>query len=318
MSLAHVLARPPNEMRQPGRVAGVATLMTTCLLASLLLAPTRPAFAQFVQTQVNADALARASFAGPAVVDPNGASSDLGGLVSTSSFAQSGPATASADAAAALGFLRGQAFNTFPVNSGATLNNLASATAQASWSDSWTINIPGQIGQVAQFTALAFVDGFIDVVGDARAEVRVTATRNGISLGSTGDTFLADGPLDGNGQELLDVMLISGSFVVGTPFQFAMTLGVTVDRNPGGDGTGSADVQFGDTVTWGGITGISLGGQTVGAFDFASLSGLDFIDSFVSSEPPTGVPEPGCIGLVTAGLLGLATVRRRLHRRHAM
>lgn len=264
----------------------------TAALFAILAAPLADAALPFVQTQVETSAQARADVNGPSVTDTHAEGSDTAALLVSSSFAQMVPSTASADAIASLGFLRAQAFGTFP----SFVEGSASAMARGFWSDNFVVDIPGHTGELAQLTASALVDGFADVVGDGRARIAIAASRDQSIAGGMTEVFLESGPQLG---QLGPTFQISFFFTVGTPFQFAMSMQLDVDR--AGTGPGAADINFFNTVVWNGISSVTLGGVSVSDFGFSSLSGLDYRESF-AEVPPSPVPEPSSGFLVLAGL----------------
>lgn len=72
-----------------------------------------------------------------------------------------------------------------------------------------------------------------------------------------------------------------------------------------------------DTGAIGGVPKLSvLDGHTIG-LDLSSVTWISDYASFtaqIGSSAPAGVPEPGSIALVLAGMAGVAAVRRRAHR----
>ena len=59
---------------------------------------------------------------------------------------------------------------------------------------------------------------------------------------------------------------------------------------------------------------MTLGGASVSDFDFTSLSGLDYRESF-AAVPPSPVPEPGSVFLVLTGLALLGLRARKCYGR---
>jgi hypothetical protein len=287
-------------------------LACLCVTLAMMLCGERAIALPFTGVQTRADA--RFGMPGTGVHDPHTAISETGASLVLSSFAQQGVSTASADAAADLGFLHAQAFATFPE----FVLGDASATANASWIDSFTINVPGHTGELAQFHAIGLIDGFLDRTGDGSAGVRIETFVNGANAGQLNATFDARG-LKAAGFPLLSLpttIAISGSFIIGTPFEVRMGLSAGVGARTG-DTPGSADSFFRDTVTWGGIDSIKLLGVEVEDFSFLSLSGLDYTKAFVATEPPPAeVSEPSTTSLgFMLGVIAMGAFRYRARTR---
>jgi len=236
---------------------------------------------------------------------------DPGGQrVSVSGFAQKGPSTATADAVAELGSNRVQIFATYP----SLINGDADGSAQSFWRDSFFIDVPGHTGEIAIFHGAAIVHGFVDAVGSAQSSVVVQAQMNGGEIGRfqvVMDPTGVTGSLPG-GIAMFD---FQQPFVLGTPFDFSVYLISSVHRfqttfNGPDTSAGSGDVQFGNTVTWNGITEITLGGAPVNNYTFNSGSGLDYRGSFAVAS----APEPGAFLTVFAALALFA--RRVRHLRN--
>jgi hypothetical protein len=262
------------------------------ILPALLWSGTAVA-APEVRTDAGASANARFGAPGTGVSDPHSKTSFTGASLVVSSFAQQGASTGSSSAAADLGALHAQAFATFP----SFITGDAAGGASASWSDGFTISVPGHAGETATFQVPVILHGTLDSSGDGVASVRVQGFVNSANALFYQATFDHNGLHDGSGNTSLKNMLtFSGSFIVGTPFQVRMDLVAGVSSLTG-DTPGSGDSLFADTAFWGGLSSIKLnGGATITTFTLDSLSGLDYTKSFAT------VPEPGTALLGLGGL----------------
>jgi len=73
---------------------------------------------------------------------------------------------------------------------------------------------------------------------------------------------------------------------------------------------GEATADLGDSLYWGGITGVSVGGVALDEFTVTSASGTDWAQSFVPAST-VPVPAPGGGLIFVGGLAALGMVRRR-------
>lgn len=295
------------------RKAGLAAVLVAASFAAFPFHASAGPFT-FVETRVHTRGPIDG---GTSHADTKSQDSDTGASLVQSGFSQTGEWTASADAAAELGFLRGQNFARFPEFTAGD----AFSEAMAQWGDLFTIDVAGHTGEEARFTAEAWVHGFVDITGGTDARVTTTArigsgpTMSGPSVhvtpagefrsGTQADA-VADGYFSFN-----EPFLIEGFITLGTPFQFVMSMLTEIGRFTAGM-PGSGDIQMGNTITWNGITSVTVGGMPVpaGQYTFTSGSGLDYRQSFMNTTPPAPVPEPGTMLLVLGGMAG-AGIRRR-------
>jgi len=103
-------------------------------------------------------------------------------------------------------------------------------------------------------------------------------------------------------------ILFTMPFTFGTTFSMGL-YGVAVGTN-GAFGAGvvnsTATSDFGNTITWEGISTVTVGGAPV-SYAMTSLSGIDWT---VAAEADT-IPEPTTLAVLAAGLGGLGALRRR-------
>ena len=70
-----------------------------------------------------------------------------------------------------------------------------------------------------------------------------------------------------------------------------------------------AMADFMNTVHWGGIRDVKIGGKSV-SYRLVSSSGIDW--STPSPQGPVDVPEPAAFGLLGLAVLAIAARRRRI------
>jgi hypothetical protein len=191
------------------------------------------------------------------------------------------------------------------------------AEATGGWVDMLTLHPlnPAQIGQSASFS---FV---IDVGGTLAGQGVNDSFNSGAGFGIQpylNDLAFAPGPassywVSGQGQmgfrynQTVDQLVTFTTLVtLGTPFE----LGVFARASAGNASFGSvtafseATVDFMNTVTWAGISALTLNGNPV-PYTLASASGIDW------TQPYAPVPEPTTWALWAAGLLAVAVRRGR-------
>jgi len=229
------------------------------------------------------------------------------------------PVDASASGQAVMGELKLSAHSRATPAAG-----FAQAEATGGWMDVLTVTPlnAADIGKTAAFSFGMHVAGTL--AGQLPGEY---SFNSGAGLGIKpyiDGASLPPGPLSeyvvsGQGQYLYpynqtvdQVVLFSGNITLGTPF----ALGVFARALAGNSSSGSvytyndATVDFSNTITWAGISGVTLGGAAV-AYTLGSASGIDWSVPYAAA-----VPEPQAWLLMAAGLAGIAVarLRRRVRR----
>jgi hypothetical protein len=182
--------------------------------------------------------------------------------------------------------------------------------------DEITVDAPGFTGQTATVRGQAFLSGVIDVVGTGEADVILNVITQPGSISQVVreecrafatacfDSFdpyprIVSGSYD-----------VSFNVVLGNQRTFGLSLTTSASRaSILTDDAGAALVEFGGggSVTWGGITGVEVGGNPVGGYTVESASGTDW------TQP---VPEPAAgAATIATGLATAALGTRRARRR---
>ncbi len=198
-------------------------------------------------------------------------------------------------------------------------NRFALAEATGGWVDNLTLNAvnPAQTGQTATFSFKMNFDGTLSGQGvvdsfNSLAKYGIQAYINDAALFQP-TSF----EIQGQGQQgfrydrtVNQSVIFSTNVTLGTAFEFGMFARVIA-----GNASTSLDslfseatVDFSNTISWGGITGVKVGGVDVD-YTLGSASGIDWRQPFA-----TAVPEPEAYALLLAGLglLGFAARCKKL------
>lgn len=185
----------------------------------------------------------------------------------------------------------------------------AASETTAGWTDTLTLMPvnPAQIGQNAVLSFSVHLDGVLDGLPTGNSYTRI-GTQVWLNNAATASNFRAQGQGQGGFpfHQVIDQDLNYNVTVkLGTPFE----LGVFSRASVGTAGAGpnwfsEATSDFASTLTWQGISGVTLGGNAI-TYTLSSQSGIDWAQAYTAP-----VPEPATWGLMVLGLLGLRRVRR--------
>lgn len=186
----------------------------------------------------------------------------------------------------------------------------AAAETTAGWTDTWTLTPanPAQIGQSAVLSFSVHLDGVLDGLPTGNSYTRIGSQVWLNNAPVAGQSFRVQGQGQGGfpfHQAIDQDIAFSVTVTLGMPFE----LGIFSRASAGTAGAGpnwfsEATSDFASTLTWQGISALTVGGSAIG-YTLSSQSGIDWT---VASAP---VPEPSMALLLGGGLLALAWRRRR-------
>lgn len=234
-----------------------------------------------------------------------------------------GSGWAKTSASAADGMLKtyawAQAISTAP---GCCSGGGAAGSARAAFQDNFVVRSSQYAdGTMATLTARILIDGAFPMTtsGGYWSSIQSWSWNFGLSGLAWTDSFSQYGDATngvwtvGNG---FGYRTYTANIILGQATTTRMDMTASISANAGGFGGSFVEVasDLGHTVTWRGITSLTINGQQV--TDFTALStttGFDFRTGIV--DPPTGgVPEPAswAMLIVGFGLTGASMRRRRV------
>jgi MYXO-CTERM domain-containing protein len=188
------------------------------------------------------------------------------------------------------------------------------AAATGGWVDTLTLTPvdPADIGKTASLTFAIDMSGTLQAVpsgnGFAAFGVQPYIDDNAF-VGNQRFQVSGQGQYNFPYDQTVDqITTFTTDITLGTAFElgvFARAWAGTASYSPGSDFISGGTVDFMNTVSWAGITAVTLNGNAL-AYTLASASGIDWTQPFTSP-----VPEPGTWALWASGLLGIGVLRRR-------
>jgi hypothetical protein len=204
-----------------------------------------------------------------------------------------------------MGVLKASAkLNTGPV----TVVPFPAGFAETGFADLITVNVPGQTGQIAVVDIVLNLTGVLTATGPnsfSRVQLYVDADNGATTPHVPG--FQVQAGIQPSPTVIDEVVTLSVGFIVGDPDEFVVKLmaqAMTTSQTSCGENASEAD--FFNTLTWGGIAGVTIGGNAVDDFTIDSASGVDW-----RVAASTAISAPPVWAFLGLAVLGLARVWRR-------
>jgi hypothetical protein len=226
---------------------------------------------------------------------------------SASNFA-SGNVMASSSANAGFGTLQGQATMSTDAQNAVLF---PTGFSDLGWIDTWTIVDPTHNGQVATVSVVLNTSGALLADGPnvtALLQLIVSSEVAGLSLHQPFHQIQSTGP---SPQPIFETLVLDLPFIVGTPGQMlvrAQARAMTSSQTSFGNNI--ADVWFLNTISWGGISDITVGGVSILPDAMVvSASSVDWTVPFSAAIP---LPPGWTLFLTGLAALGFARGRAKL------
>lgn len=193
-------------------------------------------------------------------------------------------------------------------------SGFAVSEATGGWVDMLTLNPanPADIGKTASFTFAIDVGGTLQAVpsGNGFAAFGVKPFINDAAfVGNQQFQVQGQGQFNFPYDQAVDqIVTFTTDVTLGTAFElgvFARAWAGLASYSPGSEWISEGTVDFMNTVSWAGVTAVTLDGSPL-AYTLASGSGIDWTQPFTAP-----VPEPAAWALWAGGLLGIGVLRRR-------
>jgi hypothetical protein len=190
------------------------------------------------------------------------------------------------------------------------------STACRIFRDSLTITAPGvAAGTIGTLTYSILVQGSLVAdnvnANDARWQLQADLGGGAFDINRSA-TFYKDNPVFAVHGYIGDPF---GSYSATITFQFGFAMPLDVELTgiaqtscQGNPNPGSSSFDLSHSLYWGGISGVSIGGQAVSSFSVSAESGTGYVNSAVA--------EPACALMLGGGALALLGWRRRRLSRH--
>lgn len=186
----------------------------------------------------------------------------------------------------------------------------AAAEATAGWTDTWVL-MPANPAQMGQNVVLSFglhLSGVLDGLPTGNSYTRIGTQVWLNNAPASGQSFRAQGQGQGGFpfHQVIDQDLnFQVSVTLGQSFELGLFSRASVGTaGAGPDWFSEASSDFASTLTWQGISGVTLAGNAI-AYTLSSQSGIDWQQAFAP------VPEPATTWLLSVGLLTMLLLLRR-------
>jgi hypothetical protein len=179
--------------------------------------------------------------------------------------------------------------------------------AETGFADLITLNVPGQTGQIAVVDVVLNLTGVLTATGPnsfSRLQVYADSDNNITAPHQSG--YQVQAGVNPSPTVINEVLTLSLGFIVGDPDEFVvkmMAQAMTSSQTSFGENAAEAD--FFNTLTWGGIAGVTVGGNSVTDFTIDSASGVDW-----TVAASAAIPAPPAWAILGMAVMGLARVRR--------